>query len=121
MPVGKHSTLGSHSTTKTNNSEDECSSIMSGSGKHAISAHLNSGNSSASPLKSDVFNELLAQVNVLKEDIQLLQSEMQDRKDENQRVAEEFEAFKSQVQSEYSIFHQNLQEERYRFEVSRCK
>lgn len=91
---------------------------MSGSGKHVISGHLNSGNSSTSPLKADLFNELLAQVNVLKEDIQLLQSELQDRKDENQRASEEFETFKSQVQSEYSMFHQNLQEERYRFEVS---
>ena len=107
--------MGSHSTTK-NNSEDESSSVLSGSGKHAVSLHLASAESSQS-LKTDLINEMLAKMNLLKEDVQTLQSELQDRKEENQRLSEELDSLKSQVQNEYAVFHQNLQEERYRFEV----
>lgn len=44
--------------------------------------------------------------------------ELKERRDEATRLREEVETLKTQVQSEFGSWHQNLQEERSRFEVS---
>ncbi|CAG2182347.1 unnamed protein product, partial [Oppiella nova] len=49
-------------------------------------------------------------------DIEQIVIEMKDRREEVRRLSEEVESLKSHLQSECSVFHQSLQEERYRFE-----
>lgn len=51
-------------------------------------------------------------------DLEPLLAELGSRRNEVTRLQEEFESAKTQMQSECSLLHQSLQEERYRFEVS---
>lgn len=50
-------------------------------------------------------------------DLEPLVADLRSRRDEVTRLQEEFESAKTQMQSECSLLHQSLQEERYRFEV----
>lgn len=50
-------------------------------------------------------------------DIEPLVAELRERREECQRLSEDMESLKSHFQNECTVFHQSLQEERYRFEV----
>ncbi|KAG1669721.1 Transmembrane and coiled-coil domains protein 1 [Nymphon striatum] len=116
-----------HSTKYT--SDDECSSITSGSVGPAVVITTDSNSPghqpalmheipvspsfplsnlprAGTPVHSQPTNEMLIN----------LWSEIHDRREENQRLTEELESTKVQIQHDYSLFNQALQEERYRFE-----
>ena len=134
----------SHSSSKnsdegTDEALDEHSSlIMSASGAHQVpgssSSHPNPsasiGNSSTS---SGRHHQLAQSVQsnqhpasptpeptpafLTQSDLEPLVADLRSRRDEVTRLQEEFESAKTQMQSECSLLHQSLQEERYRFEV----
>ena len=52
-------------------------------------------------------------------DLEPLLSELKERREETSRLQEEVDSLKSQLQSECTLFHQSLQEERFRFEVNK--
>ena len=123
----------SHSTKYT--SDDESSSITSGSGKHpggtqAAALTTSVGNSSSSPVKHIAGNQTVptslahasisdthSAPNAMQIDLEPVIVELRDRREEVSRLSDEIEAVKSQLQTECTVFHQSLQDERYRFEV----
>ena len=122
----------SHSTKYT--SDDESSSITSGSGKHpggtqvAAAVNTSVGNSSSSPVKHVAGNQTVptslahastsdSAPNAMQIDLEPVIVELRDRREEVSRLSDEVEAVKSQLQTECTVFHQSLQDERYRFEV----
>ena len=135
----------SHSSSKnsdelTDEALDEHSSLtMSASGAHQVpgssSSHPNPsasiGNSSTSSGRhhlaaQNVSNQHLTATSPTPEptpafltqsDLEPLITELGQRRNEVTRLQEEFESAKTQMQSECSLLHQSLQEERYRFEV----
>ncbi|RWS02841.1 Transmembrane and coiled-coil domains protein 2-like protein [Dinothrombium tinctorium] len=112
----------SHSTKCT--SDEESSSITSGSGHIGDAQKIGASvGSSASPAKQHfrfygshllVGDPGSSSAGII--DVEPLLAELRDRKDDCQRLTEEVEAFKTQFQAECALFHQNLQDERYRFE-----
>ena len=117
-----HSQSHSHSTKYT--SDDESSSMTSGSGH--LGAHLiASVGGSSSPLRKALGNTSghipapdPAVTPTAIADLEQIVIELKERREECHRLSEELEALKTQLQNECSVFHQSLQEERYRFEVS---
>lgn len=44
-------------------------------------------------------------------------TELHERREENQRLSDDLDATKAQMQHDYALFNQALQDERYRYEV----
>lgn len=118
----------SHSTKYTSDDE-ESSSITSGSGKLGMGtpaggAAASGGTSSLSPARrltpatiSHGINEGAISGLATVIDLEPVIAELQNRRDEVRRLSAEIESLKSQLQTDCTVFHQSLQEERYRFEV----
>lgn len=136
----------SHSSSKnsdegTDEALDEHSSlIMSASGAHPVPGSSSSqpnpsasiGNSSTSSGRHHLAAQSLvsnqhptatsptpepAPAFLTQSDLEPLLAELGLRRNEVTRLQQEFESAKTQMQSECSLLHQSLQEERYRFEV----
>lgn len=122
-PQFAHSHSHSHSTKYT--SDDESSSMTSGSGHLGPNIIASIGGSSGSPLRksailqaSHIGGTETAALPTAMIDIEHIVQQLKERREECHRLTEEVDAIKGQLQNECSVFHQSLQEERYRFEVS---
>ena len=122
-----------HSGNSKHSSEDDgldetASPVMSGAGGVAVSG-CNSSTSSGKNLHHTSPGSLKAgsaQVAVLTPeppspaepsvDLEPLLIELKERRDEATRLQEEVDSLKTQLQSECTLLHQSLQEERFRFE-----
>lgn len=118
-----HSQSHSHSTKSKYTSDDESSSMTSGSG-HLGARLMPSIGGSSSPRKINAIqtsSQLAAPDTAVTPtahlDFENIVIEMKERREECHRLSEEVESMKNQLQNECSVFHQSLQEERYRFEV----
>ncbi|CAG2107139.1 unnamed protein product [Medioppia subpectinata] len=120
-----HSHSHSHSTKYT--SDDESSSMTSGSGHlgaHAVAGTGTGG--SFSPLRKNTVLQASTHLPPPPDtavtptaliDMEQIVIELKERREECRRMSEDVDSLKSQLQNECSVFHQSLQEERYRFEV----
>ncbi|KAI1289588.1 Transmembrane and coiled-coil domains protein 1 [Halotydeus destructor] len=120
----------SHSRSSTGKftSDEESSSITSdpnGAGKPDSTlgggAPASVGHSSASPLKRQRNTPLQSmsrsnEVVVHAVDLEPVLKELAHKREEVARLTEEVDSMKAALQAESTIFHQSLQEERYRFE-----
>lgn len=100
----------------------------SGSGLHAGCASadraVSADNSSASPAKHQltpsstaVPSQELPPTAMQIVDLEPILAELRDRREEVTRLQDEVDSLKTQLANECALFHQSLQEERYRFEV----
>ncbi len=112
----------SHSTKYT--SDDESSSMTSGSGHLGPNKIASIGGSSSSPLRKHAILQAIhlpvtetASTPALL-DYEHIVTDLKETHEECHRLSVEVESLKNQLQNECSAFHQNLQEERYRFEVN---
>nr|XP_015918446.1 transmembrane and coiled-coil domains protein 2 [Parasteatoda tepidariorum]XP_042908345.1 transmembrane and coiled-coil domains protein 2 [Parasteatoda tepidariorum] len=97
-------------------SDDESSSFTSGSGHLAGAGVVPSPRHQPLLQRSPPEHSSTPTVTPLVSDLEPILQELRERREEYQRLVEEIEALKSQVQQEYSFFNQSLLEERYRFE-----
>jgi len=118
-----HSQSHSHSTKYT--SDDESSSMTSGSGHLGPNIITSIGGSSGSPLRKNAILQAshIAAVETAATptamiDIEHIVNQLKERRDECHRLSEEVDSLKNQLQNECLVFHQSLQDERYRFEVN---
>lgn len=133
-PNYAHSHSRSSKSNKYTSDDDESSnSITSGSGKHGtgpsgtgVAASGTANSSSLSPGRHHTPVTGTGQLgadnppntpNLGMIDLDPVIMELQNRRDEVNRLSDEIDGIKSQLQSECTVFHQSLQDERYRFEV----
>ncbi|XP_035233230.1 transmembrane and coiled-coil domains protein 2-like [Stegodyphus dumicola] len=97
-------------------SDDESSSLTSGSGGHLIAGSISSPRHQPLLQRSPPEHSSTPTVTPLVADLEPILQELRERREEYHHLVDEVEALKTQVQQEYTYFNQALHDERYRYE-----
>ncbi|KAF8794551.1 Transmembrane and coiled-coil domains protein like [Argiope bruennichi] len=121
------SALSTHSTRYT--SDEENSSVTSESGQNQNAGEALVHSTVPSPhhhatlqsLPSGTESTTIQSLGPASFDLEPILQELRSQRDEYQHLVEEIESVKGQIQQESTYFSQALQEERYRYEISRME